>query len=88
MTEDALDRAVARTRSERHEARARVARACFKAHAIPYAAVNLGLFGIWLATSLSGGGDTHPWFVYPLFGWGIGLLAHWLAVRPAFRHRG
>lgn len=84
MTEDALDRAVARTRSERREARARTARACFRAHAIPYAIVNLGLFGIWLATSLDAGG-THPWFLYPLLGWGLGLLAHWLAARPAFR---
>lgn len=33
--------------------------------------VNLMLFIIWI---LSGGG--HPWFVYPLLGWGVALGVH------------
>jgi uncharacterized protein DUF1707/2TM domain-containing protein len=36
-----------------------------------YVAVNLMLVAMW---ALSGFG--HPWFVWPLMGWGIGLIAH------------
>lgn len=36
-----------------------------------WAAVNLMLAVIW---ATSGGG--HPWFIYPLLGWGIGVVAH------------
>jgi hypothetical protein len=45
----------------------------FYAHLAVYIAVNLGLFLMCLVT----GG---MWFVWPLFGWGIGLLAHAVAV--------
>jgi uncharacterized membrane protein len=45
----------------------------FYAHLAVYLAVNLGLILLSIAT-----GGT--WFVWPLFGWGIGLLAHAVAV--------
>lgn len=45
----------------------------FYAHLAVYLAVNLGLFFLSMAT-----GGT--WFVWPLFGWGIGLLSHAVAV--------
>jgi fatty acid desaturase len=40
-------------------------------HALIWAAVNLLLFVVWLVT-----GAGFPWFVFPLFGWLIGLVAH------------
>ncbi len=46
----------------------------FYAHLMIYLAVNAGLF---LINLVSGGGW---WFYWPLFGWGIGLAAHALAV--------
>ena len=47
----------------------------FRTHAIIYAVINAFLALIWW---LTGGG--FPWFVFPLGGWGIGLLFHGLGV--------
>jgi hypothetical protein len=47
-------------------------------HAGVYVVVNLGLVAINLATS-----PHYLWFVWPLFGWGIGLAAHAFAVLGA-----
>ncbi len=46
----------------------------FYSHLVIYLAVNAGLF---LINVVSGG---NWWFYWPLFGWGIGLTAHALAV--------
>ena len=45
----------------------------FYIHLIVYIIVNVFLFLLWYMTS-----DTteFPWFIFPLFGWGIGLVAH------------
>lgn len=43
----------------------------FYVHLSIYAATNLFLIAIW---ALTGGG--HPWFLYPLLGWGIAIVAH------------
>lgn len=53
------------------EARQILRRRAFYLHAAVYVAVQLSLVGIW---ALAGGG--YPWFVFPLLGWGIGLVAH------------
>ena len=53
-------------------------RASFKSHLATYLLVNLFLWGIWL---FSGKDDYHtglPWPVWPTFGWGIGLLFHFM----------
>lgn len=47
------------------------ARMGFFIHAMMYAVMNAGIFAIWYAT-----GATYPWFIWPLLGWGIALLAH------------
>jgi len=68
---DPFERAVQR---ERYEHRARVAshlRAAFQIHLAVYLAVNAMLVVVWALTWTG-----HPWFVYPLLGWGIGLVAH------------
>jgi hypothetical protein len=47
----------------------------FYVHATVYALVNAFLVAINLATSRGGW-----WSFWPLFGWGIGLIAHGIAV--------
>jgi hypothetical protein len=58
-------RRVARERAKR--------KADFYVHLAVYLAVNAFLVVLWWAT---GGG--FPWFVFPLFGWGIGIAAHFM----------
>jgi len=53
----------------------------FYTHFVVYIAVNLFLIAIWFVTS---GINSFPWFVFPLFGWGIGIGAHFI---EAFRGR-
>lgn len=57
----------------------------FRTHATVFAAVNLLLFTIWLTTWLLAGGTSYPWFLWPLLGWGVGLAAHYAAVRNHLR---
>ena len=47
----------------------------FYIHFAIYICVNIMLIIIWATT---GGG--FPWFVFPLGGWGIGILFHFLGV--------
>lgn len=51
----------------------------FQVHLVIYIAVNLFLIAIWYFTSRPYG-TFFPWFIFPLFGWGIGIVAHFLAV--------
>ena len=48
----------------------------FYVHLTVYIVVNIGLVLLW-AFATSGG---HPWFIWSLGGWGIGLLFHYLSV--------
>ncbi len=61
----------ARAAFREREARKILRRRTWWLHAAVYAATNVALFVIW---AMTGGG--HPWFVYALVGWGIGLAAH------------
>lgn len=54
------------------------AKAGFTGHLIPFVVVNAVLASISLTVS-----PTFPWFLIPLFGWGVGLISHWSAVRGA-----
>jgi hypothetical protein len=47
----------------------------FRNHFIIYLCVNALLVIIWAVT---GRGDGIPWFLFPLCGWGIGVLIHFL----------
>jgi uncharacterized protein (DUF486 family) len=49
----------------------------FYTHFSVYIAVNAFLIAIWYFTS---GPDSFPWFVFVLFGWGIGVVAHGISV--------
>lgn len=61
----------ARAAFREREARRILRRRAFWVHAAIYLATNVALIAVWV---LAGGG--HPWFLYPLLGWGIGLAAH------------
>jgi hypothetical protein len=56
----------------------------FRIHATAYVAVQVLLIAVW-AIQWQFGGTGHPWFVYPLLGWGVGLAAHYAAVRESLR---
>ena len=81
---DAFERAAQRTESEydrrRRERSARRQRKGFRIHATVFVAVQALLIVIW-ALQWQLGGTSHPWFLYALFGWGIGLAAHWAVAR-------
>ena len=59
------------------EAKKRVeAKKSFYIHLIIYICVNVFLINIWAFVA----GRGFPWFIFPLGGWGIGLLFHGLGV--------
>jgi hypothetical protein len=80
--ERAAERAEAESRRQRMERSARGQRLSFRIHATVFVAVNLMLIVVW---ALTGGG--YPWFLYALVGWGVGLAAHFAAIRDAYRTR-
>ncbi len=47
----------------------------FRTHLIVYICVNILLVIIWATTDAG-----YPWFVFPLGGWGIGILFHFLGI--------
>jgi hypothetical protein len=51
--------------------RATMRRRALLVHVAVYLTTNVFLFVVWLLT-----GAGHPWFLYVLFGWAIGLAAH------------
>ena len=58
------------------KARRRVeAKKSFFIHLSVYIIVNILIFIIWFVT-----GAGYPWFIFPLAGWGVGLLFHALGV--------
>ena len=55
----------------------------FYTHLTVYIGVNILLIIIWAVT-----GAGFPWFVFPLGGWGIGILFHFLGVFVFSRRTG
>ena len=54
-------------------------RASFKSHLVTYVIVNIGLWLIWYFTgSRIYGNSSIPWPAYTSFGWGIGIVAHYV----------
>jgi hypothetical protein len=56
----------------------------FFSHLATYIVVNAALMVIWSVTS----GQGYPWFVWPLGGWGIGLVFHFIGVFVLPSHQG
>ena len=61
----------ARAAFREREAKGIMRRRVFLLHMSIWLATNLFLVVIW---AMVGGG--YPWFVFPFFGWGIGVVAH------------
>jgi hypothetical protein len=59
----------------------REARTGFFVHLTIFIGIQLMLFVIWFMTS--NGGEVLPWFLFPLFGWGVGLVAHYVGYRAS-----
>ncbi len=49
----------------------------FFVHLTVYVVVNAIIFAVWWITM---GGHGYPWFIWPLLGWGIGIVFHFLGV--------
>ena len=54
-------------------------RASFKSHLVTYLIVNAGLWIIWYLTGARTYGNTIPWPAWTTFGWGIGLISHYVS---------
>lgn len=99
MQDDPFSRAVERVeQAEQEEQRTKrrrrrkqldhASRKGFRIHVAVYVATNLLLVMIWASTAIFGGAFIYPWFIYPLLGWGIGLAAHYAAVRDHLKPNG
>jgi hypothetical protein len=64
----------ARAAFREQEARRIRRRRAFWLHFAVWAATNIFLVVVWALT-----GAGFPWFLFPLFGWAIGLVAHGVA---------
>ena len=86
--DDPFERAAIRTEVDRRRRRAarqtQGTRTGFRIHATAFVGVQLALVAIWVLVAVLSD-DWYPWFVFPLLGWGIGLAAHYLAVRDRLR---
>jgi hypothetical protein len=62
-----------RKRAEKHVS----AVMAFRQHLLAYVVVNVLLIATWLTVALvARGGAWFPWFIFPLIGWGIGIVMH------------
>jgi len=89
---DAFERAAQKEDAEHkrrgQERRARGRRTGFQIHLKVYLAVQVLLAAIWALVWQLGDGTGHPWFAYVLVGWGLGVAAHYFAVRDSLRADG
>jgi hypothetical protein len=83
--ERAAERAETESRRRRHERSTRGQRKGFRIHATVFVAVQILIVAVWVLQWRLGG-TAYPWFVYPLLGWGVGLAAHYAAVRDSFKN--
>ncbi len=54
------------------------ARASFKSHLATYLIMSVFFWVVWYFTGAERHGTGFPWPVWPMFGWGIGLLFHYM----------
>lgn len=72
---------IASKRQRRQEQWSSGNRTAFRTHWTVFVTANLLIFLIWLTTWQLADGTSYPWFLWPLFGWGVGLAAHYAAAR-------
>jgi hypothetical protein len=77
---DAFERAAQRTESayrrKRRQRSVHLGQQGFRIHAQVFVAVQVLLVAVWLL-QWQLGGTSYPWFLYALFGWGVGLAIHY-----------
>ena len=54
-------------------------RAAFKIHLRAYLLVNLGLWAMYLLMNYQTDKVLHPWPIWSMLGWGIGLASHYFS---------
>jgi hypothetical protein len=54
-------------------------RASFKTHFATYIVINIIIWLVWLLTDRDHDGNGLPWPVWSTFGWGIGVIFHYLS---------
>ncbi|TDB67981.1 2TM domain-containing protein [Arundinibacter roseus] len=63
-------------------------RAAFKIHARTYLLVNAGLWIVYYFMQLQPWGrNMHPWPIWPMLGWGIGLTSHYFSAYGSIDER-
>jgi hypothetical protein len=67
------------TPHQEYELRKHKAKSGFMSHFVSFASVNVMLIVIWFITG--GYAGLHPWFIYPLLGWAIGLASHYIGYK-------
>lgn len=77
---------ISRQDPARHAARQTAARRGVRIHLSAYLAVSVLMIGIWLVTALSVG-QWYFWPVWPMLGWGVGIVSHALPVGACRRSR-
>jgi hypothetical protein len=82
--ERAANQAEAERRRKRRQRSARGQMKGFRIHATVFVAVQALLVTVW-ALQWQLGGTGHPWFLYALAAWGVGLAAHFAAIHDSFR---
>ncbi|MEZ0364162.1 DUF1707 domain-containing protein [Mycobacterium sp. pUA109] len=70
---------ISRRDPNRRAARHAAARRGVQIHLLAYLAVSLLMIGIWLATAVTVGA-WYFWPVWPILGWGIGVVSHAIPV--------
>ena len=85
---DAFERAAQREEAEFRDRRRRRHshghRTAFRIHLTAFVATQVLIFVVW-AIVFALGGTGHPWFVYPLAGWGVGVAIHYAVARDHLR---
>ncbi len=71
------------TPHQEYELKKHKAKSGFMSHFVSFAMVNAMLIVIWFITG--GFAGVHPWFIYPLLGWGIGLASHYIGFKGHLR---
>ena len=61
-------------------------RASFKSHLLIYLLVNAGLWLLWYFTGARTYGTSIPWPAWSTFGWGIGLVSHYIGAYHSGGH--
>jgi hypothetical protein len=80
MMTDAFERAASRELADNHKIG-------FYVHLAVYLAVQAMLVITWALTSRTDDGFGFPWFLFVIFGWGIGLAAHFAVYTIVRRQR-